>query len=238
MNIALAPNAVRVLQHVGVYDTLRAQGYSYEELLVTNSQSKYLAKFWQGSKKRYNYACLRIPRRTVQKVLLEEAKAQGIPVFFDKKLVELREEEDKVELKFADGTTSVSTFVIGADGAHSKVRGCIMDTETSYSGFMGIIGMGLQREKMHASSKGVLFPNFIFGKTGFVAIMPSNYDGTEVDFFSTMPYPAHTRQEWEALANDKTALQKIIQERFGHNWPLYVCGITQQYDKGGLDLFP
>jgi 2-polyprenyl-6-methoxyphenol hydroxylase-like FAD-dependent oxidoreductase len=205
---------------------------------VTNAKSQYVGKFWQGSRKRYNYACLRIPRSRVQKALLAEANVQGLPIVYGKKLVGLREDNDSVQLEFADGTTATSAFVVGADGVHSNVRDCIMDTEMGYSGFMGIIGMGLQREKLHESARNVFLPNFVFGKTGFVAIMPSNYEGTEVDFFSTMPYPTHTRQEWEALSNDKTELQKILQQRFGKDWPQFICNITKEYNKEGLGLYP
>ena len=238
VNIALAPNAVRVLQHVGVYNELRSQGFSYEELLITNARSQFIGKIWNGSKKRYNYACLRIHRSAVQKALLKEVKAQGIPIVFGKKLVRLHEGRESVELEFTDGTTVTSSFVIGADGVHSNVRDAIMDTETIYSGFMGIIGMGLERRRMHASVKKVLLPDFVFGKTGFVAIMPSNYDGTEVDFFSTMPYPSRSRKEWEELAGNKTELQKVLQERFGTGWPQFICNITKEYSKEHLGLYP
>jgi 2-polyprenyl-6-methoxyphenol hydroxylase-like FAD-dependent oxidoreductase len=170
--------------------------------------------------------------------LLAEVKAQGIPIVFNKKLVGLREGKEDVEIEFDDGTTVTSDFVIGADGVHSKIRSCIMDTDMTYSGFMGIIGMGLERQKMHQSITKVMLPNFIFGKTGFVAIMPSNYEGTEVDFFSTMPYPAHTREEWDALAKNKSELQSIFQQRFGKEWPQFVCNITTEYNKDGLGLFP
>ncbi|KAF9884533.1 hypothetical protein FE257_001478 [Aspergillus nanangensis] len=238
VNIALAPNAVRVLQHIGVYDELRVQGYSYEELLVTNAKSQYLGKIWQGSKKRYNYACLRIHRATVQKALLREVKAQGIPIVYGKQLIGLHEGEHTVELRFSDGTKATSNFVVGADGVHSNVRDAIMTTKTDYSGFMGIIGMNLQRDSLHESAKSVMLPNFVFGKTGFVAIMPSDYHGTEVDFFSTMPYPARSREEWEELSSDKSKLQNILQQRFGKEWPQFISNITKEYSKEGLGLYP
>ena len=238
VNIALAPNGVRVLQHIGVYDELRAQGFSYEQLQISNAQSQPLGRLWHGSRKHYNFQCLRVHRSTVQKELLKEAKAQGIPAVYGKKLVALKEKHDGVEITFADNETVSASFVIGADGVHSNVRDLIMDTETGYSGFMGIIGMRLARDKLHKSVQDVILPDFIFGKTGFVAIMPSNYDGSEVDFFSTMPYPSHSRKEWKELSQDKTKLQAILRERFGKEWPEFVTGITRDYKKEGLELYP
>ena len=238
VNITLAPNAVRVLQHVGVYDVVRTQGYSYEDLHLSNARSQTLGKLLQGSPKHYNYSCLRVHRAIVQKALLDEAKAQGISVIFDKKLIRLHEDEELVEMEFADGTTARASFVIGADGVHSRVRDAIMETQTSYSGFMGIIGMGFKREFLHRSAVQVPLPNFVFGGKGFVAIMPSSYDGTIVDFFSTMPYPGRSREEWNELAADKTKVQRILQDRFGNEWPEFVCDITKQYSKEGLSLMP
>lgn len=238
VNITLAPNAVRVLQHVGVYDVVRTQGYSYQDLHMSNARSQALGTLLQGSPKHYNCPCLRVHRAIVQKALLDELKAQGIPVVFGKKLVKLQEDEEFVELDFADGTTARASFVIGADGVHSRVRDAIMDTQTSYSGFMGIIGMGVKRESLHKSVIQTPLPNFVFGGRGFVAVMPSNYKGTIVDFFSTMPYPARSREEWNELASDKTKVQEILQQRFGTEWPQFICDITMDYDKEGLSLLP
>lgn len=238
MNIALAPNAVRVLQHIGVYDDLRAEGFSYEQLQISNAKSQRLGRLWHGSRKHYNYQCLRIHRATVQQALLKEVKAQGIPIVFSKQLVGLKEGKESVELTFSDNSTASASFVIGADGVHSNVRNLIMDTKIGYSGFMGIIGMHQKRNKLHESVKNVILPQFIFGKTGFVALMPSNYDGTEVDFFSTMPYPAHTRKEWEDLGNNKDKLREILVGRFGTEWQEFVTNMTKDYKKEGLELYP
>ncbi|EHK50920.1 uncharacterized protein TrAtP1_009298 [Trichoderma atroviride] len=238
VNITLAPNALRVLQHVGVYDTVRPQGYRYENIHMSNARSQALGTLRQGSPKHYNFSSLRIHRAIVQKALLDELKVQGIPVVFGKKLVQLHEEKEFVELEFADGTTARASFAIGADGVHSRVRDAIMETKTSYSGFMGIIGMGVKRESLHKSASQVPLPNFVFGSRGFVAIMPSSYEGDMVDFFSTMPYPARSREEWNELANDKTKIQEILQQRYGNEWPHFICDMTKDYDKEGLSLLP
>jgi len=238
VSIALAPNAVRVLQHIGVYDDLRTEGFSYEQLQISNAKSQHLGRLWHGSRKHYNYQCLRIHRAAVQRVLLKEAKAQGIPIVFGKQLVGLKEGKESIELTFSDNSTASASFLIGADGVHSTVRNLIMDTKISYSGFMGIIGMHQKRDKLHESVKNTLLPTFIFGKTGFVAVMPSNYDGGEVDFFSTMPYPDHTRKEWEDLGDDKERLHEILVGRFGTGWPEFVMDMTKDYENKGLELYP
>jgi 2-polyprenyl-6-methoxyphenol hydroxylase-like FAD-dependent oxidoreductase len=44
-NIALAPNAVRVLNNVGILDSLRPQRFSYEELAFMNGSGQSWADF-------------------------------------------------------------------------------------------------------------------------------------------------------------------------------------------------
>jgi 2-polyprenyl-6-methoxyphenol hydroxylase-like FAD-dependent oxidoreductase len=227
-----------VLQHLGIYHEVYEDGFTYEELTVSNARSQRLATMMQGSKERYNFPCLRTHRAKVQKALLRELKKQEIAINFGKRLVSLEERGLFVDMTFEDGSKATANFVIGADGVHSRVRDLIMDVNMDYSGFMGIIGMAVPKKMVHKSVNDVKLPNFIFGKTGFVAIMPSNYDGTEVDFFSTLPYPVQTREEWAKMNDDKPTLQSIIKERFGKDWPEYVTRLVHDFDNQGLQLFP
>jgi 2-polyprenyl-6-methoxyphenol hydroxylase-like FAD-dependent oxidoreductase len=238
VNIALAPNAVRVLQHIGVLHELRDLGYNYEQLAVTNAHGQQLGLMYNGSAKEYNFKALRIHRSEVHKALLRECKAQGVKVRFGMRLTKLEEGDDEVKLEFANGQVEYAEFVVGADGVYSSVRPFVVDCELTYSGFMGIIGMRIVRERLHESINGVHFPNFFFGKTGFVAMMPSDYHGKELDFFSTMPYRSHKRQEWEDLNKNKGELHRIINERFGSRWPEFIGQICREYNPKDLSQHP
>ena len=240
VNIALAPNALRVLQHVGVLDDLRTLGHSFEQLAITTARNgKQIGYFLNGSQKHYNYESLRIHRSTVQKVLLKEVKAQGLQIHFNKKVLGIEEETDStVKIKFVDGEVVQSDFVIAADGLWSRVRDHIVKREVPYSGSMGIIVMGVDRDKLDVSAKRKNFPTFCFGQSGMVAVFPSNPYGGDVDMFSTMPYPFRTREEWEALNNDGEAKRKILLERFGTDWPRYITRVWEEEPAENLWLAP
>jgi hypothetical protein len=106
------------------------------------------------------------------------------------------------------------------------VPGC----ELAYSGFMGIIAMHVNRHQLRGeSAKTTHFPNFCYGQTGFVAMMSASVDGTDLDFFSTMPAPARSRSEWDELAQDPDALREIIGARLGTGWPEHVMGVAQEW---------
>ena len=174
----------------------------------------------------------------MQRALLDEAQTQGIQVNFGTKLIGLEEDGAGVKLTFANGQTAEADFVVGADGVYSRVRPHVAECEIEYSGFMGIIGMNIDKHSLRESARTTHFPNFCYGQTGFVAMMPANVPATELDFFSTMPAPPRSRKEWEDLANDPDELQKIVRGRFGRNWPDHIKGIAADFPKEHYSLYP
>ena len=236
----MAPNAARVLQHIGVLDELRTLGHTYELMTISAARNgQALGAFFNGSEKHYNYASLRIHRHTVQQVLLRESKAQGIEIFFNKKLVAVENETDMgVRIRFEDGQVAEAEYVIAADGIHSLARSYIVQPELRYSGAMGIAITGVIKDSLHVSVKGKSLPTFCFGQTGMIAVSPSNPHGDEVDIFSTMPFPERSREEWKALAADGDAKQKIMVERFGSGWPLYISQVWQDEPSARFELYP
>jgi 2-polyprenyl-6-methoxyphenol hydroxylase-like FAD-dependent oxidoreductase len=63
----------------------------------------------------------------------------GLGINWGKKLEDLTTKDECVRLTFADGEIFDADFVVGADGASSKVRELLMDAEAakpSLSGFM------------------------------------------------------------------------------------------------------
>lgn len=240
VNIALAPNALRVLQHIGVLDELRTLGYSYEEMAITSARTgNQIGWFYNGSQRHYNYESLRIHRRAVQLVLLRECKAQGIAIHYNKKVEGVLEETDSsVKVKFEDGEVVESDTVIAADGLWSKVRDHIVERELPYSGSMGIIIMHVDRDKLDESAKKTQLPTFCFGQTGMIAVFPSNPYGGDVDMFSTMPYPGRSREEWAALEANGEAKRKIMTQRFGEGWPRYIAKVWEEESSDRMWLTP
>ncbi|PMD45776.1 FAD/NAD(P)-binding domain-containing protein [Hyaloscypha variabilis F] len=232
VNIALAPNALRVMQHIGVYDELRTIGYSYEEMSMTSARTgQQLGSFFNGSEQHYNFAALRIHRREVQATLRREARAQGIEIHFNVKLLRVVEETEKmVKLEFDNGEIVETEFAIAADGIYSRVRKHVLDVELQYSGFVGILGMYMERKLLDESIKNFQLPMFCFGNTGMVAVFPCKNLGTEIDMFSTFPYPARSREAWEALANNKEEKQAIMMEKYSRGgWPEFISRVYKEH---------
>lgn len=85
-NIAPAPNPLRVMDHIGIYDRLRTSGYNYEELAFTNGAGHVLGKFLNGSQNEYNFPALRVHRTTVRQELIQEVEREGIEIYWNKKV--------------------------------------------------------------------------------------------------------------------------------------------------------
>jgi hypothetical protein len=152
------------------------------------------------------------------------------------KLTGLAEDATDVTLTFANRhTTAADVVVVYSTVRRHVVPGC----ELAYSGFIGIIAMHVNRHQLRGeSAKTTYFPNFCYGQTSFVAMMPASVDGTDLDFFSTMPAPARSRSEWDEPAQDPDALREIIRARFGTGWPEHVMGVAQEWPKEGFTLYP
>ncbi|MCJ1394007.1 hypothetical protein MMC18_006884 [Xylographa bjoerkii] len=241
-NVALAPNAQRVLDHIGIYDTLRNSGCNYEELYFTNSAGTVLGKFLNGSQKAYNFPALRIHRTVVRDELIAELGRQGIPVHYNKKCIGVKKDtENEVTVSFADGETVVAEFVVGADGIHSRIRPHIApDCEPRFSGLMGVMAT-VMADQLKDINMDLHLPCMIFGASGSFAIMPSSFTGDEVGYFATIEATDRSRAGWTALENNKQEMVNMLAERFltsGTKWPKLVQALCERTPPETLTSWP
>lgn len=243
-NIALAPNALRVLDHVGIYDRIRTQGFNYEELAFLNGSGVTLGTLFNGSQKIYNYPALRIHRSIVRGTLVEELGRQGISITYGKKCVGVKSESDKSAIvEFEGGETLEAEFVIGCDGIHSHIRPFFApNTTPAFSGLMGVMGC-VDKSNLHSlkDGHGLHLPNMLFGSNGSFAIMPASFNGNEIGYFATIEEQDKGREGWAHLENDKAALHKILDDRFlpeEYAWPELVKELCQKTPEDTLTSWP
>ncbi len=238
-HIALAPNALRVADHIGIYNKLRSQGCNYELLTLMNSSGGYLATILNGSEKEYSYSALRVPRAVVRKTLLDEVKARGIPIHYNKKGVAIQEEAGGVTVTFEDGDTVSSEFVVGADGIHSIVRRTMNPSSgPKYSGLLAIIGM-VHKDKLATDDIDLELPCMLYGKGGAFTIMPASYDGRELGFFATVEYPEQSVEGWSELEKNKEMLRSILHDLTDEGvWPSLVKELIATVAPDTLDIWP
>ncbi|KAG4277777.1 hypothetical protein FPRO04_07020 [Fusarium proliferatum] len=242
-NIAIAPNAARVLNNIGVYGRLRTQGFNYEEISFENGSGNVLGKFLNGSQKQYNFAALRIKRSIVHDELLAACERRGIPVHYERKFKGIASETDQgATALFEDGEEVTAGFVIGCDGIHSKVRNHIEAVKPVFSGLMGIMGSTMEAEltSMHAESHPSL-PSMMFGANGSFAIMPSSFDGKNIGYFATIEAEDRSQEEWSQLYQNKSELHQWLTGRFASSssrWPSLVQELCEKTPQDTLTSWP
>ncbi|KAL2430607.1 hypothetical protein ABEF95_011847 [Exophiala dermatitidis] len=240
-SIALAPNALRVLDRVGVYDRISKQGYNFEEFHLLSSRNlSRIGTFLMGSQHKYGYKALRIFRGIVRHTLLELLRERGIELRYNSKLVDVQEtERSTVIATFADGHTEEADFLVGADGIHSHVRTHLHPQAVPrFSGKMGI-GGEITRSKLPNSGKDVHMPCLILGKGNSFLFLPCSPDGEVVSCSASVEAEDRSREEWTRLGKDKQRLYEelqVLHEK--EDWPDIVHVASKELDKKSLSLWP
>jgi hypothetical protein len=100
---------------------------------------------------------------------------------------------------------------------------------------MGILGMNMPKKALDESVQNFKLPMFCFGETGMIAVFPCNPTGTEIDIFSTFPYPARSREAWETLMESKEEKQGIMMEKYSKGgWPEFISRVYKEHTPSKL----
>uniref|UniRef100_A0A8H7MZE8 FAD-binding domain-containing protein n=1 Tax=Bionectria ochroleuca TaxID=29856 RepID=A0A8H7MZE8_BIOOC len=108
--IMLSPNALQILDKLGIYKRLEPRGYAFEKLYFQND-NKLLDTFEFGSKEKYGYSGMRVYRYELIQIMLDMISEAGIKPHYGKKFARItKEDEDGVSWEFEDGTTGQAPF--------------------------------------------------------------------------------------------------------------------------------
>lgn len=125
--IAVWPNALRVLERLGLGDTIRAHAGELNELRWLNSRGHLLNQLSISN-------AVALHRADLQATLLDACEPDRIHL--DHSLVSYEQRNDKVFATFTNGQTVAADFLIGADGIHSDVRTQFLgDGQPIYRGY-------------------------------------------------------------------------------------------------------
>jgi 2-polyprenyl-6-methoxyphenol hydroxylase-like FAD-dependent oxidoreductase len=210
--VMLSPNALKVLDALGVYERIRFKGYNFETLEYKNASGNLLETYEFGSEEKYGYMGLRIYRHVLIDTLLAMLKEKQIPVIYGKKFSKVISETDNnVRWEFHDGTTSTASLLVGADGIHSTVRKYLYpDLEPKFIGMAGITAT-VPTAQLNLPA-GYHIPVTISSPKGAFVIAPQEIDGSEVLIGKQKRIEDHDRAGWERILADKAALVEFLQK--------------------------
>ena len=240
----LSPNALRVLDILGVYERVRSKGFNFDTLTFkTDHDHKTTGKYYFGQEKMYGYKALRIYRKVLIAELRQMVQEQGISIQYGRKFSHITSEnESVVRFAFADGSEKSTEILIGADGIHSKVRQHILpNIVPAYSGFLGVtFSFPASKLRLPHGQEDYPFPASIHGKHGAFVMAPQNVDGTEIFAGRQFKYPIQDRSGWDALLKERSELVAMHQSDM-KDWSDLVQSAQEQLsgpDSHSLNIWP
>ncbi|MFI5593412.1 FAD-dependent oxidoreductase [Amycolatopsis sp. NPDC051758] len=139
--ITLQGNALRELRALGVWESVREKGYSFDSLglRAPDREGTLLAEIPDARTGGPDLpAALGMPRPDLARILHERAAAAGAKIRFGRTVTALDQDAGGVGVTFSDGTTGRYDLVVGADGIRSSIRGLLgIEAATRATG-MGI----------------------------------------------------------------------------------------------------
>ena len=238
--IMLSPNALRVLDAIGVYERIRDRGFHFEALTFKDKNDETTDVYYFGHEKLYGYQAFRVYRQ----ILIDELKLMlselGIQVNYEIKFTHVvAETSESVEFAFADGSVSTASLLIGADGIHSTLRKAIYPTvEPKYLGFVGMTS-AIQTSHLRFPPNEAKYPLpvTIAASPGAFVIAPQDVDGSEVLIGTQGAFPEQDRNGWSNLQANKDEVVSIF-SRNKESWPDLVQSAIENIDKNTINTWP
>ena len=236
----LSPNALRVLDAIGVYERIRNKGFHFETLTFKDAHDETTDVYYFGHEQLYGYKAFRVYRQILIdefKLMLEE---RGIQVKYETKFTHVvAETSENVEFAFADGSRSTASLLIGADGIHSTLRKAMYPAiEPKYLGFVGMTSaIPTSKLRFPRNDPDYPLPVAVAASPGAFVIAPQDVDGSEVLIGTQGAFPEQDRAGWSNLQADKDEVVRIF-SRNTEAWPELVRSAIENIDKDTINTWP
>ncbi len=151
--IWLAPNALQVLERLGVLEEIKEKGNAIDRITLAKADLSPLSdNFQEHVKRAFGYSTIAIHRAELQKLLFKKIPAEKVSL--GKGFTSFSELKDKsLQLTFDDRTEFFTEFMIAADGIHSSVRKQLFpQSKIRFSGqtcWRGVADTELEQEFVH-----------------------------------------------------------------------------------------
>ena len=238
--IMLSPNALRILDAIGVYERIRNKGFHFETLTFKDEHDQTTDVYYFGHEHLYGYKAFRVYRQVLIDELKLMLKERGIQVKYETKFTHIvAETSETVDFAFADGSMSTASLLIGADGIHSTLRKAMYPTvKPKYLGFVGMTS-AIQTSKLRfpGNDPNYPLPVAIAAKPGAFVIAPQDVNGSEVLIGTQGAFPEQDREGWINLQADKDEVVRIF-SRNAESWPELVQSAIENIDKDTINTWP
>jgi 2-polyprenyl-6-methoxyphenol hydroxylase-like FAD-dependent oxidoreductase len=212
--VMLSPNALKVLDALGVYQEIRGKGYNFELLEMQKPDGEFIETYEFGGQDKYGYQANRVYRYELIDAILAKLKAEGVSVVFGRKYSRIVEEtDDHVVWESTDGQQSTASWLVGADGIHSTVRKYLYpDLTPKFTGMAGITA-GVSAEGVTHLGQKITQPlTIISADKGAFVIAPQKVDGSEFLIGKQKTMGELSREEWDRFLGDRDQLIAFLKQ--------------------------
>jgi 2-polyprenyl-6-methoxyphenol hydroxylase-like FAD-dependent oxidoreductase len=208
--ITLQGNALRELKSLGVWDRVEAAGYAFDTtgIRAPDPNGTVVAEVSDAKTGGPDLpAVMGMPRPALAKILVDRATEVGVKVRLGTTFTELAQDDDGVDVTFADGSTGRYDLVVGADGLRSWTRRALgINLETKS------VGMGIWRA-FGPRPASVTRTDLYYGGPSYIA----GYCPTGED--SLYAYIVEDAQDRSALSPDEQlATMKQLSQAYHGPW--------------------
>src|SRR3954454_7530478 len=208
--ITLQGNALRELRSLGVWDQVLAAGYAFDVtgIRAPDPAATIIAEVPDAKTGGPDLpAAMGMPRPQLANILVDRATEVGVKVRLGTTFTELAQDENGVDVTFADGSTGRYDLVVGADGRRSWPRRALgINLETTS------VGMGIWRA-FGPRPASVTRTDLYYGGPSFIA----GYCPTGED--SLYAYIVEPAQDRSALSPDEQlATMKELSQAYHGPW--------------------
>jgi 3-hydroxybenzoate 6-monooxygenase len=159
--LQLAPNAMHVLDRIGVLPEISKHAVSPSRLVwmnALNAERLTAVDLGEPFRRRYGHPYIVMHRSDLLSVLLEACKAdKRITLEASRELTAVEDLGEAARARFKDGTTYETELLIGADGLWSTVRGAIVQDEPVCMGYVAYRGtLPIEQMSQHAGLDNVV----------------------------------------------------------------------------------
>ena len=246
--LSFTPNAVRSVNTLGIHDMLQADPSPNVYFYKHNGKKIKMPDMLTELKKANADRGMMLRRSHVIETLSQKAIQEEIPIHFEKKLVDILEEDNHVVAIFSDGTQAKGDFLIGCDEPFSKTRKITMP-ETSTPTYSGRIWIGVDADNLVQHNFSPNAFHMTFGKKVYSGTLV--FSDKKTIWWTNVPCPKDKLQEFKSLSPEDLTKKLLELHRDDHELilkfikstknrhiriPLYVIPHLNTWHKGRVCL--